>query len=269
MVHEHWQLRESPFGSALNPKYFFASPVHDEALARLLFLVEHRRRFGLLLGPAGTGKTLLFQVLTRQLRRQRAAVASANLLGLDTHELIWQLAADLGVNPSVRWPTFEIWRKLLDRIVENRYQRLTTVLLLDEIHEADPEVLHTVTRLTQCDVSPDGRLTIISAGIGEHIDRLGQRLLDAVELRTALTPWQESDTAAFLAQSIQIAGRDTPLFSREAAVRIHTLSAGVPRAICRLADMAMAAAAGAGQEDITPETIAAVSEELEAIESGG
>ena len=72
----HWNLRETPFGGGLNPRYFFPSPAHDEALARLHFLVEHHQRLGLLLGSTGTGKSLVLDVLARDMRRFGAQVAN-------------------------------------------------------------------------------------------------------------------------------------------------------------------------------------------------
>jgi len=62
MYQTHWGLQESPFRGCLDPKSFYQSPTHEEALARLHFLVEHGRRLGLLTGPSGSGKSLLLEV---------------------------------------------------------------------------------------------------------------------------------------------------------------------------------------------------------------
>ena len=68
MFESHWGLRESPFRDLADPRYFYCSPTHDEALARLQFLVRNHRRLGLLLGTPGSGKTLLLGVFGRQMR---------------------------------------------------------------------------------------------------------------------------------------------------------------------------------------------------------
>ena len=75
MYESHWGLRESPFRGLADPRYFYCSPTHDEALARLSFLVENHRRLGLLLGVPGNGKTLLLNVFGRQLRASGCQVA--------------------------------------------------------------------------------------------------------------------------------------------------------------------------------------------------
>ena len=71
MYQAHWGLQESPFRGDLDPKSFYQSPTHEEALARLSFLVGQHRRLGLLVGPSGSGKSLLLEVFAQQLRRRK------------------------------------------------------------------------------------------------------------------------------------------------------------------------------------------------------
>ena len=65
----YWGFRRWPFERTFAPDRFFASPVHEEALARLLFLVEEFRRTGIVIGPAGTGKTYLLKQLQQRAER--------------------------------------------------------------------------------------------------------------------------------------------------------------------------------------------------------
>ena len=73
MYQAHWGLQESPFRGDLDPKSYYQSPTHEEALARLSFLVGQHRRLGLLVGPSGSGKSLLLEVFAQQLRRGKRA----------------------------------------------------------------------------------------------------------------------------------------------------------------------------------------------------
>ncbi|HKD38008.1 MAG TPA: hypothetical protein VKB78_14445, partial [Pirellulales bacterium] len=72
----HWGLTETPFRGGIDPKFFYESPTHEEALARLRFLVEERQRLGMLMGESGTGKSMLLEVVARQLRRGGSQVAN-------------------------------------------------------------------------------------------------------------------------------------------------------------------------------------------------
>jgi general secretion pathway protein A len=266
MYPSHWGLRESPFRNQLDPRFFFESPIHEEGLARLHFLVEQRRRLGLLLGGTGTGKSLLLQVFAEEMRQLGFPVASFSLLGIDQVEYLRELASQLGLNPGRDVATRELWRMVLDRIREYRYQQLATVVLLDDADRADSAVLLQVTRLAQHDLSPDSRLTIVLAGRQDNIGRLGETLLELTDLRIDLADWQPSDTETYIAQSLARAGRQQPLFDEPAILRLHELAQGVPRRINQLADLALAAGAGQKLGQIDADTVESVYHELGVIE---
>ena len=95
MYADYWGLRGPVFRNAPGDGWFFESPVHDEALARLLFLVEMRRPCGILCGGEGTGKSIVLRRLAREARRNRRAVADVDLAGIDGHELLWRLSGRL------------------------------------------------------------------------------------------------------------------------------------------------------------------------------
>jgi type II secretory pathway predicted ATPase ExeA len=266
MYRKHWGLRELPFGPGIDPKAFFPGPSHEEALARLQFLVDENRRVGLLMGGGGSGKTLLFSVLAQQLRLNGRQVANLSLLGCEDREFLWSLSAALCLNPPRGAQTFALWRGLTDRIAENRYQRCGTVLLLDDADEATGEVLSHVVRLAQSDPSPAARLTVLLAASNERVECLGPRLLELAELRIDIEPWEEADTSAFVTSALIRAGRAIPVFDEVALARLHELSSGNPRRVGQLANLALLAGAGRQLDRIDADTIDAVCQELGAAE---
>lgn len=266
MYRTHWGLRETPFRSSLDPRFFYQSPTHEEALARLHFLVDDQRRLGLLLGGAGSGKSLVLEVFARQLRRSGRQIANINLLGIDPAELLWLVAAELGACPARGEELGRLWRLTIDRISENRYQQLDTVILLDDVDEASGEVLDQVVRLAQCDSSAAARLTIVLAGSTDRLGRLGTRLLELAELRIDIDRWEPSDTAGYLNSSLAQAGRKQPAFGEQAMLRLHELCNGVPRRVNQLANLALLAGAGRELKQIDAETVEAVYQELGVVE---
>ena len=263
----HWNLRETPFPSGLAPKFFYQSPSHEEALARLEFLVEQRQRLGLLLGRSGTGKSLILDRLASNLRHGGAQVANISLLGVGLHEFLWLLAAELGLNPDRKENPFSLWRSLIDRIAENRYQQLDTVILFDDADRALPEVLDHLVRLIQSDRGLPTSLVLVLAAPADHITRIGSRLLDLAELRIDLDPWEESDTGGYLISALAQAGRKTMLFTDAAVLRLHELSGGIPRRVNQLAALALVAGAGLQLTRIDADTIDSVYRELGVIET--
>jgi len=275
MYRLHWGLREAPFRSGLDPRFFYQSPNHEEALARLHFLVDERRRVGLCFGPSGGGKSMLLEVFARELRRQGRQVANISLLGADLHEFLWLLAAELGGNPARGDSTFCLWRNVTDRVTENRYQQFETVILLDDADEAEPAVLDAIVRRAEVDRSPQARLTLVVTSTTGNARRLGSRLLDLGELRIDLNPWEQADTLGYIVMALRQAGRrpsrasgsnDEAIFSDDAIVRLHQLSDGIPRRILQLANLSLLAGAGGHVDQIDGETVESAFQELAAVE---
>jgi type II secretory pathway predicted ATPase ExeA len=266
MYQSHWGLRESPFRNCLDPRFFHQSPTHDEALARLHFLVEQRRRLGLLMGGSGSGKSLLLEVFAGQLRRGGQVAANVNLLGVQPAELLHLLAAALQLNLPPSEPVAAVWRAVSDRLAEYRFEQIPTVILLDDADRAGRPVLEQVARLAQHDLSPESRLTIVLAGHRERMGRLGDRLLELAELRIDVEPWEPLDTEDYLKSSLAQAGRQSPVFAEPAVARLHQLAGGVPRRISQLADLALLAGAGADLEQIDAEVVESVYQELGVVE---
>jgi general secretion pathway protein A len=262
MYQTYWGLRESPFRGCFAAEFFYQSPTHEEALARLQFLVDQRRRMGLLIGPAGSGKSLLLEMFAMQLRRNGRPVAWLSLLGLEPDEFLWQLATAWRLNPAPAASVGVLWRLVTDRLAEFRCQQLDTVVLLDDADQADHRVLTHVTRLARYDASPEMRLTLVLAGQPEGVRKLDAHLLDLVELRIDVEPWDKTDTQEFVAESLARAGRKSPLFAEPAVAKLHELAHGIPRRISQLADLALLAGAGQNLQQIDANVVESAYQEL-------
>jgi general secretion pathway protein A len=262
MVYSHWNLRESPFATGLDTRLFYQSLNHEEALARLHFLVDQPRRVGLLLGDSGMGKSLLLEVFAKQKRVANRQVATLSLLGMTPQDFLWQLAVCLGRDIAPQESMFQLWRALADQLTENRYQHTGTVLLFDDADEADEQVLLQVARIAQSEPSSAARLTIVLAAQSNRLGRLGRRLLELADLRVDLEPWSESETIAYLRWALTQAGCSKQIFTGEAKRQIYLLSEGIPRRIKQLADMALVAGAGSELDIIDIDVIESVFNEL-------
>ncbi len=259
---EHWGFIRSPFPSRVDPADLFESPTHEEALARLHFLLSHGCRAGLLLGASGSGKSLVLSAFEQQLRNRGELVIRFSLLGLSHHEFLWNIAAKLGVDPQSRDSLLQLWRGVSDHLIEARYQHRHLVILLDDVEDAEAEVLTGIARILAIDASPESRTTIVLAADRQHFGRLGNRLLEQCELRVELDPWDDEDTANFVEASLRTVGAKKSVFSAEALAHLHQLSGGMPRRVGQLAQLALFAAAGQELEEVDSQTVHAVFEEL-------
>jgi len=72
---QHWGIERTPFRGSHDPATFYCGTTHEEALARIEFLADQGRRMGVLIGEAGTGKSLTLRVAATSLARSGAQAA--------------------------------------------------------------------------------------------------------------------------------------------------------------------------------------------------
>ena len=258
----YWGLDKTPFRAYHDSCFFYRSPTHEEALARMHFLVDQHRRLGLLIGAGGSGKSFLMRFFADELRHDSLAVARVGLEGLEPEEMILQILQALRLNPSPTDSMLSLWLRLEDRLSENRYQQIDTVILLDDADQASQNVLLQAARLARHEMTSESRLTIVLGSRPGGLANIGARLLELSDLRIDIEPWQTSDTAEFVKSSLSSAGREAPVFAGPALARLHQLTHGVPRRVSRLADLSLLAGAGRDLDEIDADVVESAYEEL-------
>ncbi len=257
----HWGIDDSPFRSLADAGGFYPTAGHNEALARIEYLVEARRRLGVLVGPSGVGKSLTLRVAARKLARHGASVVQIDALGLGTREFTWQVAAGLGTAPREDADPARLWRQIGDRVVEHHLQQTAAVLLVDDAGHAGPDIVAQLVRLARLDPTADSRWTIVLAAEPDEASRWSPTLRELVDLRIDLEPWTREDTIGYVQTALVDAGCLDPVFDDEALAALHELAGGLPRQVARLADFALVAGAASGADRIDAAAVTAAYDE--------
>ena len=255
-----WGFHHWPFARSVSERHLFVGTAHEEACARLLFLIEERRRCGLLTGAAGTGKScLLRQIQSAALRLGRQCVR-LDATGLDASELAWQIAdgchADCGADDS----SAQMWTSLQAQLSGLAVVGQPVVVLVDHFDLVDFGCGLILRRLMQLAESTGADLTVLIAARERFTAPL---LLDAVELHVELTAWSEHETSRYIADSIRHAGAIAPIFTADAVSTIHRQTRGNPARVAWLCDLALLAAMSGDQRRIDAHIVNAAAEELE------
>lgn len=235
-------------------------PAVEEALGRLHFLVESGRRLGLLLAPHGCGKSLVLDVLAEELAAVPGLAVRVDLRGLDLAEWLAQWGRGLRAWPRDTSPA-ALRAAIAERLAEYRWQHLPLVLLADNLDAAEGPVVTELVRLADGHAAAGLPLTIVVTATRSRLGGLDERLLDLVELRVDLGPWELAETQGFVAGATA-RRRSGPAFSTEAVASLHRLSGGVPRHVRQLADLSWLAAAGQQRDAIDRAMVEACYEEL-------
>lgn len=261
MYASYWGLQRSPFIHNFNPEWFVLTPQHEEALARLSFVVEQNRQVAVMTGPAGAGKTLVLHLFAGQVDRAQRRAVTVDVAGLNSTELTRELACGLQLDNALDSTDGRVWRSIADSIEGWSHSGIQTVLLLDNLDQAEPDCRLAVQRLTGLR-SHAARPLVLIAAIRQPTTASSHWLDDAIDLVVELEPLSAEETAGFVTELLARAGRRTELFTSEALRILHDVTGGVPGRICRLADLCLLAAMGRDQSFVDAGLVGAAAEEL-------
>lgn len=243
----HWGLAEPPFVSLCDPRWFYQSGPHEEALARLTFAFEHQRRLAVLTGPRGSGKSLTLAVVAHSIRRSGGDLCAFDLAGRTGDDFAWSLASGLKLGLSVDTPLSLVWRRIDEHLDGRREAGLPVTLLCDHVGPCDRTAVATIERLLRSEELGHSLTIVIAARPGE----LPSSFHDLADIRVHLEPLDLRETHGYVTGLLEAAGATRPLFDHEALDELHALSGGLPREINRIAELALLAGQCDGAERIS------------------
>ena len=263
MIKEYWGLSASPFEDSLDCRWFHQSSEHEEALARLHYLIEQQRRYGVIVGPSGVGKSLTLLVLRRQLQQTSRQCAYVELTGINADQLLWHLTAELRLAPCQTDRRLILWLKLQDYLHGATLCQQSTVFLLDHIDRASPDCRQLIGRLIQLDPAIAEKMTVIVAGRSDSLWQSAGDGMESWDLSVRLSPLTQKQTSEYiLAQLKRTEGRPG-IFTQAARDEIYSIARGVPRSINRLCELAMLAAMTRQAESVDVGDVKSAANELE------
>lgn len=244
---DFWGLTESPFASLCDPRWFYQSGPHEEALARLLFTLENRRRLAVMVGPRGTGKSVTLAVFAHTVRRSGGDVCLVDLTGKSADDLAWSLATTLRLGLSVEVSTAHAWRRIEEHLDGRREARLPATLICDHIGNAERSAQLAVERLLRAEEGSRALSVVLAGKSGE----LASNCLDLADVRIQLEPLDLRETHAYVTNLLDAAGASRPIFSHEALDELYEISGGIPRDMNRIAELALLAGQAEAASQVT------------------
>ena len=241
MYEAYWELSEPPFDNSPNPKFFYLSPEHEEALVRLVYTVRHRKGCGMLTGEYGCGKTTLSRALIQRLEAERYEIGLLTNPRWTAIDFLREALYQLGVEAHETTKS-ALLHALNDVFFRHYREGRDTVLIVDEAQLIEDDAVFEELRLLM-NFQTDDRFLVTLVLIGspelrERVRRL-KHLDQRITIRYHLNTLDDTHTAAYVTHRLKMAGRSTPIFTDEAIRLIFDFTRGTPREINNLCDVAL------------------------------
>ena len=249
-----------PFAEEASADMYFPSDAHEEALARMLFLVEERDRCGVLTGAAGTGKSTVLIRLHQQLSRSGWKSRRIDLAGVDHAALLHRLAAELGANPASDADPHDLWDQLELILAAAARVQQPWVLLLDHADRLRPGALSLLEQLLHTPYS--GGIVMLFVSRHDGKTPLLKALSEHTSLRIELPALTVAETQWYVEHALDRSPSSMAEFTRDAAQCLARITQGVPRQINRLCRAVMLAANAEHRSKIDAVLVQSIAEEL-------
>jgi general secretion pathway protein A len=260
-VLDFFGLAESPFIDAVDVRMFYMSDLHRACLAKTLYCISEHQPLGLIVGPFGTGKSLVLSHLYAMLRANPKldVVHVQNPASFPTETaLLQKIALELGL--PLRRGKGKQMSDLMGYLIRQAQEDRSVVLIVDESQNLGKNVgqnhLELLREFSNFDA---GRklITTILVGQPELLLRLKHNpaLESRVAIRSALAPLDAEETRRLIDHRVGVAGREAPLFTPEAYDLIQRLSGGLPRRINQIGWNALPVAFGRREATISAQSV--------------
>ena len=255
-----------PFLAAPRVDFYHAAKQIDAALHGLDRLVRRAEGIGLVVGPPGTGKSLLLAKVAESLRDD-FDVALLSGARICTRRALWQsILAEIG-EPYRGIDEAELRIGVVERVRGLAATGSGLVVLVDEGNTLPSRLIEELRLLTNIP-TPMPAVHIVLAGTGELEEVLGTPRMESFSQRIGarfyLEPLDHAETAAYVRTQMKAASLDwDAAFGPGCDDAVFTASDGVPRLINQICDHALLLVAEAGRKRAVPADIDAAWREIQ------
>ncbi|QDU72131.1 ExeA family protein [Mucisphaera calidilacus] len=269
MYEEFFRLRQLPFENTPDPRFFYDSEQHREALAAIEYTIRLRKGIVLVTGEIGSGKTTVGRKMLSRCGDQ-CTVAQIVHAHKDRADLIAHVIRAIGVEPPEGATHARLLEILHEVLIEHAQQRRPVVLFVDEAQNLSDSSLEELRLLSNFDTNTVKLLQLVLVGQPElrqriaapHMLPLRQRIVLAKQLKAM----SRADTGAYIAHRLCAASLDPdhPVvdFDERAVNAVYENTGGTPRLINVVCDNALLMSYVRETTTVTADTVLAVIEDM-------
>lgn len=255
---DRFRFVTTPFTREIKAEHRFKNDAIEIEVERLWSIVQQRQSAALI-GPAGSGKTVVIRTLLEKLPQARFRTIYLKLADLSARDMCRQIALGLNIPTGGNYPTLV---RVLEEQIRSGYsdQSMRQVLIFDDAHELRPESLRLMRLLTNFDMDSKLVVSVILAGHLQLKNKLMDPALEDVKQRLnycgEIRLLSREETRSYIKHRVSIAGSTKSPFAADAIEAIFEISQGNMRAIDKLSLAALHVADAAGCSTVSSAEVA-------------
>jgi type II secretory pathway predicted ATPase ExeA len=251
MYETFFHFRQRPFSATPVTERYFPAAAIEQARQTLVRTIERAEGPGLLIGPAGTGKTLLCQMLAEHFRDQYRVAMLACARLCTRRALLQNILFELKL-PYRNMEEGELRLALIDHLEPSEDCPQGMLLLVDEAHVLPSRLLDEIRMITNLVRDGVPRVRLVLAGSALLEERFASPKLESFNQRLAarcyLEPLSRDETAAFVRAQVRgVGGEVEQAFTDDALRAVFQATDGIPRLINQVCDHALMLASVGGR----------------------
>lgn len=243
-----FNLSKEPFQITPDPTFLYLSPGHKEALASIIYGVEKKKGFVLIIGAVGVGKTTILRAYLEKVEKKRVRVVYLFNANISYRNLIKYIFSELGVLPESD-EIFEMVNQLHKVLIDEYRQGRNVLLLIDEAQNMPVDTLENLRMLSNLETATEKLIQIVFSGQPEFEKTLNREELKQLKQRIAvkavISPLTREEGLTYVLHRLKRAADKEPAIFTTCALReIAAISKGIPRVINVLCDNSLITAFG-------------------------
>jgi general secretion pathway protein A len=259
MYDAYYNFRTLPFENTPDPRFFFASEQHREALAAIEYTIRMRKGIVLVTGNIGSGKTTVGRTMLQRCGGDATIVPLVHGHATGA-ELIRHILRSLHISSRRGDDHARLLERLEDYLKQQSELQKPVVLFIDEAQTLTDEALEELRLISNFDTNTTKLLQLVLVGQPELRDQIASPKLSALRQRIVmakqLKPLCIQETAGYIAHRLKAASNDpknvAASFSGEAITTIYGGTQGIPRLINVVCDNCLLLGFVKEQKRITP-----------------
>jgi general secretion pathway protein A len=250
-----YNLKKEPFQITPDPEFLFLSPGHKEALASIIYGIDHRKGFIAIIGEVGVGKTSVLRSYLEQADKENLKTIYIFNPNISFRGLLKTIFEELGLESVTEDPA-EMLTRLYHKLIDEYKHKRNVALIIDEAQNMPVETLENMRMLSNLETSKDKLFQIVLVGQPEFEEMLNSKelrqLKQRIAIKTTISPLRKDECIAYIQHRLTKASlHGSTVFTQSALKKIISQSHGIPRIINVLCDNALITGFGYQKHSIT------------------